>query len=163
MSTLNNRLDELTRNDIMKSVESKVRKRSAKLNAPRYLGITRDYVVNMEVDSSTGSGSYIVRIKLDEYPDIADMEDLDTREKVRLSLAGDMKLHCTCPAFKWWGYEYITTQLDSNSHSVQDIYPHVRNPKLEGVICKHCYRAFKMFGSNWVRIAKDIDAQNFID
>ena len=156
------RIDELTRNDIMKDIESKVKRRAAKLKKPRYLGITKDYVVHMEVDSSTGSGSYIVRIKLDEYPDIADEKDLSTREKVRLSLAGDMKLHCTCPAFKWWGYEYITTQLDSNSHSIQNIYPAIRNPSLEGVLCKHCYKAFNMFGSSWARIAKDIEQKNFI-
>lgn len=157
------RIDELTRNDILKDVESKVKKRAKVLHIPRYLGVTRDYVVHMEVDSSTGNGSYVVRIKLDEYPSIESDATLTTEEKVRLSLAGDIKLHCTCPAFRYWGYEYITTQLDANSHTNQYLYPSVRNPNLEGTLCKHCYRAVRSFGSYWKLIAKDIDNMNFIE
>lgn len=156
------RIDELTRKDILKDVQTKVKKRASKLDLPEYIGITKDYIVHMRVNSATGKGSYVVKIKLVEYPTIADMTDITTAEKVRLSLAGDLAIHCTCPAFKWWGYEYIMTQLDSNSSSVQNIYPKIRNPKLEGTLCKHSYRAFTRFGSYWKIIAKDIDDKKFI-
>lgn len=156
------KLDELTRADLMKDVERKVMKRASKLNLPRYLGITRDYVVKMAVDSSTGNGYYVVQIKLDEYPSIASEPDMTTKEKVRLALAGDMKIHCECPAFRFYGYEYITTQIGSNSGSIQNIYPIIRNPNLIGIMCKHCYRAFRRFGSFWSKIAKDIEEENFI-
>lgn len=156
------RLLELTRNDIMKDVQSKVKNRAKSLDLPKYIGITSDYIVHMSVKSSTGTGSYIVKIRLVEYPAIADEKDLTTRDKVRLSLAGDVAIHCDCPAFKWWGYEYIMTQLDSNSSTKQEIYPKVRNPKLEGTLCKHSYRALKNFGKYWVKIADDIDKKKFI-
>lgn len=156
------KLQELTRAEILKDVQTKVKKRAATLNLPKYVGITKDYTVLMKVDSSTGKGSYTVRIKLVEYPAIANEEDLTTKEKVRLALSGDMKIHCDCPAFRYWGYEYITTQLDANSHTQQYLYPIVRNPKLEGTLCKHCYRAFKSFGSYWSKIAKDLDSQEYI-
>lgn len=159
---MQDRIDELTRNQILKDVQRKVIKRAESLALPEYIGITEDYIVQMRVKSSTGSGSYIVKIKLVEYPDIDTEEDLTTREKVRLSLAGDIAIHCTCPAFKWWGYEYIMTQLGANSSSVQDIYPKIRNPKLEGTLCKHSYRAIRRFGSYWSKVAKDIDKKNFI-
>lgn len=156
------KLQELTRAEIMQDVQSKVKKRAAKLKLPTYRGITKDYVVLMDIESSTGNGSYVVRIKLAEYPELSPMDDLTTKEKVRLALSGDMKIHCDCPAFRYWGYEYITTQLDSNSHTNQYLYPIVRNPNLEGTLCKHCYRAFKSFGSYWSKIAKDIEEQNFL-
>ena len=157
-----NRLDEFTRNQILKDVQRKVVNRAKSLEAPEYIGVTKDYVVQMRVKSATGSGSYIVKIKLVEYPDIATETDITTREKVRLALAGDIAIHCSCPAFKWWGYEYIMTQLGANSSSVQDIYPQVRNPKLEGTLCKHSYKAIKRFGSYWSRVAKDIDMKHFV-
>lgn len=156
------RIDELTRNDLFQDVESKVKKRSLVLDKPIYLGVTNNYIVQMQVNSATGSGSYLVKIKLVEYPSLIREEDITTEEKVRLSLAGDMEIHCSCPAFLYWGYDYITTQVSTNVHGTQYMYPSIRNPKLEGVMCKHCYKAFKMFGSYWKRIAKDIDTNNFI-
>lgn len=156
------RVDELTRKEILKDVESKVKKRAKILKNPVYLGITKDYVVHMRVESSTGNGSYVVRIKLDEYSDLEGLKDLSTKEKVRLAISGDLSVHCDCPAFKYWGYEYIVTQLGTNSHTDQGIYPEVRNPRLEGILCKHCYRALKIFGKYWSKISKDIEELNFL-
>ena len=156
------RIDELTRKDLLSDVEKKVIRRSANLKLPQYLGITDDYIIYMRVESSTGQGSYIVKIKLEEYPDIANEADMTTKEKVRIALAGNIGIYCSCPAFRYYGYEYITTQVGVNSGSVQNIYPKIRNPQLVGIMCKHCYPAFKRFGSYWNRIAKDIDTHNFI-
>lgn len=156
------RLDELTRNDILKDVQSKVKKRSDSLELPTYIGITKDYTVKMKVKSATGSSSYVVSIKLVEYPSIADEVDLTTREKVRLSLAGDIAISCTCPAFRYWGYEYIMTQVTAHVGDPQNIYPKIRNPKLEGTLCKHAYKALKSFGRYWVKISSDIDKRRFI-
>ena len=155
------RVDELTRKDLFKDVESKVVKRAKNLEPAVYYGITSDYVVIMRVNSSTGSGSYNILIELSELPSLLGDKDLTMKEIVRLSLAGDIKISCSCPAFRYWGYEYITTQLDSHADNPQYIYPMVRNPKLEGIMCKHCYKAVKSFGKYWASIAKDIEQKNF--
>ena len=90
------RVDELTRKDLFKDVESKVVKRAKNLEPAVYYGITSDYVVIMRVNSSTGSGSYNILIELSELPSLLGDKDLTMKEIVRLSLAGDIKISCSC-------------------------------------------------------------------
>lgn len=56
----------------------------------------------------------------------------------------ELRVGCQCPAFLYWGYEYINTQFGSIIGTRQKIYPKVRNPDLEGVVCKHLYRALNL-------------------
>jgi len=41
-----------------------------------------------------------------------------------------------CPAFLYWGYLYIDTQLDVQLVD-ENRYPGIRNPDLNGIVCKH--------------------------
>ena len=50
---------------------------------------------------------------------------------------GDVELLCTCPAFLYWGYKYITSQLDLNVGPPENRAPTIRNPDQRGVVCKH--------------------------
>ena len=156
------RVDELTRNDLISEIEPKVKRRAAILNLPVYIGITKDYIVQMKIQSSKKDKDYIVKIKLVEYPNIESYRDISTKDKVRLAITGDLAISCNCAAYRYWGYEYIMTQLSSNVGKDQNRYPQVRNPNLEGTLCKHCYRTITAFGSYWSKIAKDIDALNFV-
>lgn len=158
------RVDELTRKDILNAVDKKNKARSKLIKKVQYLGVTSDYTVYMGVSSVTANPptTYLVKIKLLEYPSIEDDETLTIREKVRLALAGDVAISCSCPAFLWWGYDYIVSQLSSKVGPEQTIYPHIRNPKLTGILCKHSYRAITHVGMNWTSIAKDIKNRKFI-
>jgi len=160
-----NRLDELTRKDLLAALDNNTKAKAKKISGSRYVGITEDYTIHIDVNSVTAKPAtkYRVKVKLLEYPDIEEEKDLDTREKVRLSLAGDMAISCSCPAFRYWGYEYIVSQLDSIVGDEQKIFPKVRNPKLEGIMCKHCYHAMKYLGMQWSTIAKDIKNKNFLE
>lgn len=63
--------------------------------------------------------------------------DLRPRDRVRLAMAGDIKVNCTCEEFKFFGYAFITSQLDMNSGPQENRAPNVRNPSLEGIVCRH--------------------------
>jgi hypothetical protein len=57
---------------------------------------------------------------------------------IKQAIDGPLYVHCDCPAFKWWGFEYICTAR----HIVlptkgNNIYPKIRNPRLIGTVCKH--------------------------
>ena len=69
---------------------------------------------------------------------------LATTEAARLLLwSGDIRIFCPCPSFKFWGYEYILTQLDASM--VPEVrFPHIRNPQLKGLCCKHLRRCLKV-------------------
>lgn len=150
------KLVEFTRSDLLKGVDAKNIQRAKKIPYTRYRETTADYVVHFDAKSVSSPGTYDVDIRLDEYKDIADEPDLTTREKVRLALRGDVSIRCSCPAFKYWGYDYITTQLGSKLGDPENRYPHIRNPRLEGVLCKHAYATLKVLPLNWMKIAKDL-------
>lgn len=158
------RIDELTRKDLVKDVDTWTKNKTKLIRRAVYLGITEDYTVFFRVPSVTSDPptNYTVKIQLVEYPDIENDEDLTVREKVRLAIAGDIKISCTCPAYLYFGYKYILTQIDANSSDDEHRFPKIRNPKLQGIMCKHCYAAIKAFPLSWTRIARDIDKKNFL-
>jgi len=63
--------------------------------------------------------------------------DLKPRDRVRLAMAGDVKVNCTCEEFKFFGYAFITSQLDMNSGPQENRAPNLRNPNLVGIVCRH--------------------------
>lgn len=158
------RLDELTRRDLMSDVDNWTKDKAKKVRKAVYLGITEDYTAFFRVPSVTAAPptTYVVKIKLTEYPDIADDESMSVQDKVRLAISGDLKVSCTCPAYLYFGYKYILTQLDSNEADAEHRFPKIKNPRLQGVMCKHCYTALSAFPFNWSRIASDIERGNFL-
>lgn len=161
---MNKRLDELTRKDLISDTDRWTRDKARLVKRAVYLGITEDYTCFFRVPSVTAKPptTYVVKVKLVEYPEIADDETLSTREKVRLAIAGDLKISCTCPAYIYWGYKYILTQLDTNAIDPEHRFPRVKNPRLQGVMCKHCYVALNIFPMSWTSIASDIDKKRFL-
>jgi hypothetical protein len=161
---MSRRLDELTRKELVSDVDNWTKDKAKKVRKAVYLGITEDYTIFFRVPSVTAkpATNYTVKIKLVDYPEIAEDKDLSVKEKVRLAIAGDLKISCTCPAFLYFGYKYILTQLDTNESGPEHRFPKIRNPKLHGVMCKHCYTAISAFPLNWTRIAKDIKDENFL-
>jgi hypothetical protein len=83
-------------------------------------------------------------IQFEEWDNTIFDHDLTAPEVSRLLLwAGNIRVHCPCPAFKFWGHQYIMTQKDSAI--IPEIrYPHIRNPQLRGGCCKHLNRTIKV-------------------
>lgn len=156
------RVDEFKRTDFKNETDAATVSRSKKIPSIHYRGVTDDYTVHFDARSASGNGKYDVAVQLVEYPDIAEDGDLSTSEKVRLAISGDLKVSCTCPAYRYWGYEYINSQLGSNAGEDQERFPYVRNPKLEGILCKHIYKTLDVLPMNWNSISADIDRDRFL-
>jgi len=54
----------------------------------------------------------------------------------------DVKVHCDCPAFLWWGSQYSLEQRDTALNPAGVPFPHVRDPALNNIICKHLEAVF---------------------
>jgi len=54
----------------------------------------------------------------------------------------DIKVHCNCPAFLWWGSWYNLDQRDTSLFPEGVPYPHINDPSLNNVICKHLAAVF---------------------
>lgn len=158
------RIDELTRKDLIADVDKWTKDKSKLVKRAVYLGVTEDYTVFFRVPSVTADPprTYLVKMTLVEYADIAEDESMTVKDKVRLALAGDLKISCTCPAYLYFGYKYILTQLDTNEDRDEHRFPRIRNPKLQGVMCKHCYTAISVLPMNWNSIARDIEQGRFL-
>jgi hypothetical protein len=77
-------------------------------------------------------------------------------EAARLLFWGaNLKVHCTCPAFTFWGSQYILTQQDAAI--VPEVrFPHVRNPYLKGLVCKHLNRTLRVLPFHLGDIARAV-------
>ena len=138
------RLDELTRKELVTDVDKWTKDKARLVRKAVYLGITEDYTVFFRVPSVTAkpSTNYTVKIKLVDYPDVAEDKDLTVREKVRLAIAGDLQISCTCPAYLYFGYKYILTQLDANETN-----PEHRFPKIKKRLCQ---RSLHQLCISWI-------------
>ena len=106
-----------------------------------------DNTMIFEVNSSeyeTNRIRYRNLIQFDQWNEVGQDTDLDFAEKSRMLLwAGDIRLHCTCPSFLYYGFNYILTVLDSAIWP-EERKPVVRNPNDRGVVCKHLRRVLQV-------------------
>jgi hypothetical protein len=98
-------------------------------------------------------------VQFEQWGDVVKDESLNTVEAARLLLwSSDLKLHCGCPSFKFYGYQYILSQLDASI--VPEVrFPHIRNPNLKGVACKHLRRVIPVLGFHTGTIAREVKNQ----
>lgn len=52
-------------------------------------------------------------------------------------LNSDVKLHCTCPAYLYWGSQYHATQQGYAYKYKEKRAPNIRDPQGKNLICKH--------------------------
>lgn len=97
-------------------------------------------------------------IQFDDWDDQLCDITMSAPELARLFLwSGNIKIHCPCPAFKFWGHQYIMTMRDSAI--IPEIrYPHIRNPNLKGGCCKHLIRTLKVLPFHLGTMAREIKA-----
>jgi len=54
----------------------------------------------------------------------------------------DVSIDCSCPFFRWYGTEYNLEQRDTALFPEGVPYPHIRDPELHNIICKHLAAVF---------------------
>src|SRR6478752_1360265 len=88
----------------------------------RYVGTKGDTMKFFVPNKYNGWNTYIQFVEWREQ--VADV-DLKANEAAKLLLwAGNVRVHCPCPAFKFWGMQYIMTQKDA-AIIPEDRYPHI--------------------------------------
>lgn len=136
--------------------------RSDELSGAFYIGFNPKNVVNFRVPSSEYDKNrinYIDSILFDDWEQIGSDPDLSFIERARMLLwVGNVRLHCTCPSFLYWGYQYICTVLDSAIYP-EERYPRIRNPKERGIVCKHLNVTLRVLPFHSGEIAREIRSQ----
>jgi hypothetical protein len=106
------------------------------------------------VNNLNGWNTYI---KWKEWEETLQDVSVQPVEAARLLLwGGNIAMHCNCPAYRFWGMQYICTVLDS-AIVPENREPRVRNPHHKGIVCKHLNRTIKVlpfFGGTLAAIIK---------
>ena len=67
-------------------------------------------------------------------------------------------MHCTCPAWLYWGYQYIGTKKDYAIEK-ETRAPVKRNPNLKGSVCKHLDNCLLILPWLATKISSDLTKQ----
>lgn len=118
---------------------------------------TRDNIMKFFVPNKyNGWETYV---QFNEWDEQVKDTNINANEAARLLLWGaNIKLHCHCPSFSYWGFNYILDQMDASIYH-EDRYPHIRNPQLRGIACKHLIRTLKVLPFHLADMASQIKAQ----
>ncbi len=140
-------LDESVLAEILGDADPKSRRRAQKLTTA--FGGMRGNILTFITNSGTTPGKrWVQRVQLLHLPKfLAAVRDGKKRPISAITQAlkaSDLRVVCNCPAFKWWGYAYIASQLTYKFGRAQEIFPGVRNPMLRGTVCKHLIRVLQV-------------------
>lgn len=161
------RIDELTLKDLKQGAEQKVIDRARDHNlATQYQGVTRGGIVEYETTARTTKGKKtwkqeVKLLDLSEAIEASKMDNMSEQDIVNLAVFGDIAVHCNCPAFLYFGYQYMAWQMDYGIYK-QNQKPDKRNPDRSGTVCKHLYNVFTVMPMHISRIAKDLKNQGLL-
>jgi hypothetical protein len=85
-----------------------------------------------------GTEPYKLKMSVPDYSAVSRLKGT-IKEKLDLALQSDVKLYCSCPSFQYNGYKYMADALDYGVRK-EERYPFVRNPQLQGTVCKHLFQ-----------------------
>ena len=71
------------------------------------------------------------------YPNIIKLSDIP---RFQYPMTMDIRVHCSCPAFLFWGTEWISGYNDYNLEPATTIPPNIRDPQRKNWLCKHLVR-----------------------
>jgi hypothetical protein len=136
--------------------------RADELTGVNFAAFDPEDIMNFYVDSSEKSNNgikYTNSVQFDEWEDIGRDPDLNFIEKARLLLwVGNIKLHCTCPSFLYWGYQYMCTVMDAAVYP-EERFPRDKNPSERGIVCKHLNRVLRVLPFHNTQIATALKQQ----
>ncbi len=136
--------------------------RAEELTGIRFVGFEPEDIMNFHINSSNHTKNrikYTNSIQFDQWEEIGADPDFNYNEKARLLLwVGDVRFHCTCPSFLYWGYQYMCTVLDAAIYP-EERFPRIRNPSERGIVCKHLNRVLRVLPFHNSQIASELKKQ----
>lgn len=103
-------------------------------------------------------GDYISQIEIPSHKSISRLK-ASPNEKVLAALDDEIKVHCNCNYFRFYGAKYNNKQLDSGIYG-EKRDPKKRDPNNSNFLCKHLKQLLNMietvdFESNLIKGRKD--------
>ena len=127
-------------------IRSRIKSKKEQLKAKFYKvdGDTLLYTVN----SSKKNKQYLVKIQL------LDLSN-NKLSSLKSALDGNLKISCTCPAFLYQGYKYISYKKQVGIDKEIRV-PNIKNPNQIGLACKHILVALEQIKSDYSLIYNNL-------
>lgn len=153
-------INEASRNELLSGADV-ARKQRSKHIYVRYMGVTgaRGWIKFQSNSQYTPGRKYIQYIKMNDAKDMRYFKEFKKREIIRLFLSGDLSVYCSCPDFRY-RQKYMAYNIGYGIFK-ELRYPKLRNPKLEGTVCKHLIAVLTVLNNNWMAIARDMKKTKF--
>ncbi len=115
-------------------------------------------VMKFDAPSCTTPGLvYHDRIEFLDYDKFANDFSMNKQARARAIIGGEIRVHCACKSFLYWGYKYIDTTIDAAIEK-EGRAPDIRNPQRRGTLCKHLdgiLRVLPFYAAEYSRFMPD--------
>lgn len=137
--------------DIKNKSDNRSKARAERQNINAKLYKVEDNKIIYTVTSSQGDKQYLVTIQLLGLTG-------NKLKSLKAAMNGDIKIRCTCPAFLYQGYKFITWKANVGIEP-ETRSPDVRNPERKGMACKHILAVLDQMKSDYKAIYDMFKAQ----
>lgn len=137
--------------DIISQSDNRSKSRAANQDITAKLYKVENNNILYTVTSSEGNKQYLVTIQLLGLTG-------NKLKSLKSALQSDIKISCTCPAFSYQGYKYITYKKQSGIDK-ETRAPNITNPEQKGMACKHIIVALDQMKSDYSKIYDMMKAQ----
>ena len=159
-------LREITMRQLRIGVDGKILKRAEPV-VSRLVSLSPDGVATFFSSSITTwpgkRDAWTQHVQMLGWDEALSMEKEATfMDRANIAIFGDVKVSCDDPSFLYAGYRYILTQLGAlyepgadweGNTGPEERYPKVRNPNVEGVVCKHLSNALYIMTMGVAKVA----------
>lgn len=137
--------------DIINKSDNRSKERAKKQSISAKFYKVENNNIMYTVNSAEGNKQYLVVIQLLDLTG-------NKLQSLRSALNGNIKISCTCPAFLYQGYKYITFKGKYGIN--KETRPPVKtNPEQNGAACKHILVALEQIKSDYQIIHNAVKAQ----
>jgi len=103
---------------------------------------------------SISNNHKVVKIEVINLEEEESVYDIKVDKWHNFYIDAGVILH-NCPDFLYKGFKYMGYTKGYGMYK-ENRYPKIRNPKLEGTVCKHMLAVFSVFMQNWLSVSKDM-------
>jgi hypothetical protein len=140
---------------LLRDMEEKRKGRSKKL-VSYYRGVSSKGFLRFTTKSQRIPGKWYEQyIRLLDLKDISALADMSKKDITRLMLSGNIAVSCSCPDFLYFGSKFILWNTGAGILR-ETRFPKIRNPNLEGTVCKHLGTVLQVYMMNFSTIYRDI-------
>ena len=160
-------LNEATLRDLQRGASAPIVRRATDQKlVTTYLGVDKKGIIQYKTTSGTYAGKFwYQQIKLRDIQAAMQAASADAsmrhRDIVNLAVFGDIEVHCNDPSYLYYGWQYIGTQL-GYALFPERRFPRIRNPGLQGTVCKHLFNVLQVLPFHITRIVRDMKRQRLL-